>query len=439
MHRCLVAWPPRALRQCASSPWGRGLFTQSPILLAKNFYEVLGVSQSASEADIKAAYRKLAMQCHPDRNQGNPEAEEKFKEISHAYEVLSDKEKRQVYDQFGEEGLNGAQGGQGFQGGFHDPMDVFKQFFGKNFGGFNGQAGPPQGETLQMEVGVSLEEVFQGASKTLRYQRNIRCRPCNGTGSKSKTPPKQCTACNGRGMRVGTRQMGGFIQQFTTACPACQGKGSTVADAADRCPTCKGNRILTETASLPLKVPAGVRDGTQMAVSGQGHEVPDGPPGDLVLRIRELPHRVFMRHHDDLILKPKIGLREALCGVDMTVPHLDGKPLRVTTQPGQVLRPGEILAVPRQGMPRTGRQNARGQLLVQFDVELPQKLSKDALQTLATVLPPGKPPFPPVKTDDSTETVILQPASKETIERLSREQHEEAEEPQGRGVQCAQQ
>eukprot|EP00667_Euglena_gracilis_P024775 EG_transcript_28666 len=168
------------------------------------------------------------MQFHPDRNQGNVEAENKFKEISHAYEVLSDKEKRAVYDKFGEAGLNGAGGSSGFQGGFHDPMDIFNQFFGGfagmggGPGGFGTQAKPSRGDDVFVELKVSLEELFSGASRQVRYQRNRSCAACAGTGSKSRTPPKTCTSCNGRGMKVQMRQMGGFIQQSTAVCGACK-------------------------------------------------------------------------------------------------------------------------------------------------------------------------------------------------------------------------
>eukprot|EP00667_Euglena_gracilis_P012221 EG_transcript_12540 len=242
-------------------------------------------------------------------------------------------------------------------------------------------------------------------------------------------------------MKVQMRQMGGFIQQSTAVCGACKGQG-TVVESGDRCPVCSAEKIVSEMSTVPIKVPAAVRDGTRMAVRGQGHEIPDGPAGDLIVVVQQEPHPVFMRHNDDLILIPKIGLQEALCGVDFTIKHLDGTPLRITTPPGKVVKGGEILAVPKKGMPKTGRQGARGQLLVKFEVDMPDTLSKEALETLQAVLPKGKSPYPSVLPNDKTETVVLAPASMETLHRLNQEMdrtEEQESQQQGQRIQCAQQ
>jgi DnaJ family protein A protein 2 len=419
--------------------------------MAKNYYEVLGISQNSSDGDIKAAYRKLAMKYHPDKNQGNAEAESKFKEISHAYEVLSDREKRRIYDQFGEAGLEGGPGGAG---GFHgDPMDIFNQFFGGGFPGFQGggfgaqSRQPSRGENVVVELHMTLEELFEGATKTIRYRRNVLCSVCDGTGSKSGNPPVTCPDCNGRGMKVMTRQMGGFIQQSTVVCPTCKGEGSII-DKNDICSACDGKRVSSEVTVNKLKIQPGTRNGAQLAVKGEGSQVPAGPAGDLVVVVYEEDHPVFSRHNDDLILMPKIGLKDALCGLDMTLQGVDGAPIRIKTPPGTVVKPGEILTIPGQGMPKSGVQGKRGQLLVKCEVEMPDKISVDALETLAAVLPQTEPPFEAPPGSEDASVVYLEPASIETLNRLEREArqqeaHEQRQQmggmPGGGNVQCAQQ
>eukprot|EP00906_Rhabdomonas_costata_P008859 RCo012578 len=235
----------------------RRALSYSRILLGADFYKVLGVDKNASEADIKTAYRKLAMQLHPDRNPGNKEATEKFQEVAHAYEVLSDSSKREIYDKYGEEGLKMGAGGMGAGMQYHDPMDIFRMFTqGFGGGGFPGQSrqAPDQGEDVVQELPVTLEEMFSGVTKEVKYMAQVACPTCEGTGSKTKKAPSRCVECKGTGQKVTVRQVGpGMLQQMISQCPACNGQGRFVA-AKDRCPDCRGQAVVTQLRTANIRV-----------------------------------------------------------------------------------------------------------------------------------------------------------------------------------------
>lgn len=354
--------------------------------MSKDYYEVLGVDRNADDATIKKAYRKLAMKYHPDRNPDNKEAEEKFKEIGEAYEVLSDADKRAAYDRMGHEafkngGMNGA-GGGGF-GGFTDPMDIFAQMFGGGFGGFGGfggggrqrQADPRRpGADLRYDLDITLEEAAHGCDKTLEIERMVPCDKCGATGSKDGASGfKQCPTCHGTG--VVTRQSGFFVQQST--CPSCRGAGQTISNP---CSHCHGEGRVHKDVKITLHVPAGVDTGTKLRSSGNGDAgVHGGETGDLYVFIEVKPHDIFTREGTDLLCTMPVAITEAVSGGVLTVPTLDG-PSKLKMPAGT--QSGTIFRIRNQGIPAL-KGGGRGDLLVEVQVETPTKLSSAQEKALA--------------------------------------------------------
>ena len=345
--------------------------------MSKDYYEVLGVDKGADDATIKKAYRKLAMKYHPDRNPDNKEAEEKFKEIGEAYEVLSDADKRAAYDRMGHDafkngGMNGA-GGGGF-GGFTDPMDIFAQMFGGGFGSFGGfgggrrrQADPRRpGADLRYDLDITLEEAAHGCDKTLEIERMVPCDKCGATGSKDGASGfKQCPTCHGTG--VVTRQNGFFVQQST--CPSCRGAGQTISNP---CSHCHGEGRVHKDVKITLHVPAGVDTGTKLRSTGNGDAgVHGGETGDLYVFIEVKPHDIFTREGSDLLCTMPVSFTDAVSGGVLTVPTLDG-PSKLKLPAGT--QSGTIFRVRSQGMPAL-KGSGRGDLLVEVQVETPTKLS----------------------------------------------------------------
>lgn len=354
--------------------------------MSKDYYEVLGVDRGADDATIKKAYRKLAMKYHPDRNPDNKEAEEKFKEIGEAYEVLSDADKRAAYDRMGHEafkngGMNGA-GGGGF-GGFTDPMDIFAQMFGGGFGGFGGfggggrqrQADPRRpGADLRYDLDITLEEAAHGCDKTLEIERMVPCDKCGATGSKDGASGfKQCPTCHGTG--VVTRQSGFFVQQST--CPSCRGAGQTISNP---CSHCHGEGRVHKDVKITLHVPAGVDTGTKLRSSGNGDAgVHGGETGDLYVFIEVKPHDIFTREGSDLLCTMPVSFTDAVSGGVLTVPTLDG-PSKLKMPAGT--QSGTIFRIRNQGIPAL-KGGGRGDLLVEVQVETPTKLSSAQEKALA--------------------------------------------------------
>lgn len=353
--------------------------------MSKDYYEVLGVDRSADDATIKKAYRKLAMKYHPDRNPDDKEAEEKFKEIGEAYEVLSDADKRAAYDRMGHEafkngGMNGA-GGGGF-GGFTDPMDIFAQMFGGGFGGFGGFGGGRQrqadprrpGADLRYDLDITLEEAVHGCDKTLEIERMVPCDKCGATGSKDGASGfKQCPTCHGTG--VVTRQSGFFVQQST--CPSCRGAGQTISNP---CSHCHGEGRVHKDVKITLHVPAGVDTGTKLRSTGNGDAgVHGGETGDLYVFIEVKPHDIFTREGSDLLCTMPVAFADAVCGGVLTVPTLDG-PSKLKMPAGT--QSGTIFRIRNQGVPAL-KGSGRGDLLVEVQVETPTKLSSAQEKALA--------------------------------------------------------
>jgi len=332
-----------------------------------DYYEVLGVPRDADQAAIKRAYRKLAVQYHPDRNPDDPEAEERFKEAAEAYEVLSDAEKRRLYDRHGHEGLRGA----GFQGfaGFDDIFSHFGDIFGDIFGfGGAGRArrGNRRGADLRLDLSISFDEAMQGVEREVPIHRWESCDCCAGSGAEPGTRPETCSTCSGRGQVV--HSQGLFM--ISTTCPRCHGSGELITHA---CGTCQGRGRVRVEKRVRVPIPAGVDSGNRIRISGEGEPGEPGTmPGDLYVFIRVEPHPFFTREEDDLHCEIPIGIVQATLGAKLEVPTLNGAE-RVTIEPGT--QPGEVVRLSGRGVPRL-RGRGRGDLYVHIRVVVPRKVSR---------------------------------------------------------------
>lgn len=417
------------------------------------FYDVLGVAPDADESKLKTAYRKSALKHHPDKNAHDPSAAEKFKEISHAYEVLSDPQKRQLYDQYGEEGLE--QGGMG--GGGMAAEDLFAQFFGGGGGGLGGMfgggmrdTGPKKARTIHHVHKVSLEDIYRGKVSKLALQKSVICTKCDGRGGKEGAV-KTCAGCNGQGMKTMMRQMGPMIQRFQTVCPDCNGEGESIREK-DKCKACGGKKTVIERKVLHVHVDRGVQNGTKIDFRGEGDQMPGVQPGDVQFEIEQKPHPRFQRKGDDLFYHAEIDLLTALAGGAIYIEHLDERWLTVEILPGEVISPGEIKVIRGQGMP-SYRHHDFGNLYVQFDVKFPERLSgpPDAdgyptplspaqIQALESVLPPRMPqqiPPPEAMTEDYQLEKVDPMREGERAARATEEDDEDMQ--GGERVQCASQ
>jgi molecular chaperone DnaJ len=338
----------------------------------RDYYEILGVAKTATEAEMKSAFRKLAMQYHPDRNPGDETAEQKFKELNEAYQVLSDGQKRGAYDRYGhsafEQGGGGGPGGFGFQGDFSGSMaDIFEELFGGMGGRQQRNAnGRERGSDLRYNLEISLEDAFNGKTETLTIPTAITCETCTGTGAKAGTKPKTCATCGGHG-RVRASQ--GFFSIERT-CPKCQGRGQIIEDP---CKTCRGEGRVTKDRTLSVNIPRGVEDGTRIRLSGEGEGgLRGGPAGDLYIFLSIKSHRYFQRDGADLYCRVPISMVTAAIGGDLQVPMLDGETKTVSIPEGT--QSGKQFRVRGKGMPVL-RSKDFGDLYIQVSVETPQKLT----------------------------------------------------------------
>lgn len=404
------------------------------------FYDILGVSPNASDLELKKAYRKGALKHHPDKNP-SPEAAEKFKEISSAYEVLSDPNKREVYDQYGEDGLNGAGGmGGGMGGGMED---LFSQFFGGGSGFGGGQQrprGPQKGKDIRHTISCSLEELYKGRTLKLALSKTVLCKTCDGKGGKDGAV-KKCTSCNGQGIKFVTRQMGPMIQRFQTTCEVCSGEGEII-DAKDRCKTCSGKKTTSERKILEVNIDAGMKAGQSIVFSGEADQLPGIIPGDVVFVVDEKPHDTFTRKGDDLYYEAKIDLLTALAGGEFAFKHISGDYIKVDIIPGEVISPGSVKVIENKGMP-IRRMGNYGNLFVKFEIEFPQKnfTSEDNLKLLEKILPPRTKTQIPKNAvvDDVVLTEVDPVKHRPSNLRAGNSYDEDDEEGAGPGVQCASQ
>lgn len=339
------------------------------------FYETLGVPKNASADEIKKAYRKLAVKHHPDKG-GDPE---KFKDINAAYEVLSNPEKRELYDKYGVDGLR--------EGGGGDP---FEHLFGGLLGG-RGRGGPRQ-ETKKVrpmlkEIKVSLADIYTGKMKTITYTRQKTCEPCGGKGGKDA---KKCGKCKGHGLIEKIVQLGpGFISSQRAPCPDCGGEGMAY-DKANQCKSCKGQKIVEEEKTVEVPVEQGCPNDHHVTFTGEGNEIPGALAGDLVVKFLVEKHPVFERKGADLFIKKTISLYEALTGVFFTIEHLDGVKLNISTSPGEVISPGTKKQIKKKGMPYYKDAMGQGNLYIEFNVEFPKKGEMSNIEQLAKILPTPK-------------------------------------------------
>ena len=320
----------------------RLIHTAANMVKETKLYDQLNVSVTCTEQELKKAYRVMALKHHPDKNAHDPAAAEKFKEISHAYEILSDTQKREIYDQYGEAGLEN--GGPGMGGGMN-AEDLFSQFFGGGggpFGGFGGgqPRGPPKARTIHHVMKVSLEDIYKGKVSKLALQKSVICSKCDGRGGKEGAV-KKCAGCDGQGMKTMMRQMGPMIQRFQTVCPDCNGEGETIRDK-DRCKQCNGKKTCVERKVLHVHVDRGVQTGHKIEFRGEGDQQPGVQPGDVVFEIEQKPHERFQRKGDDLFYSVEIDLVTALAGGNIFVEHLDERWLHVDILPGEVISPGML-------------------------------------------------------------------------------------------------
>lgn len=331
----------------------------------EDYYETLGISRNATLEEMKTAYRRLALKYHPDKNPGDLAAEERFKRLSEAYQVLSDTEKRQLYDLYGHAGLAGLDVG-GF-GGFEDIFssfgEVFEDFFG--FGRRRGRARPQPGADLRQRVVMTLEQVVQGMNTSLEVERRAPCRACQGTGLPPGSRPQTCPRCHGRG-QVG--QARGLLKIYTT-CPECRGAGSLIATP---CQECRGAGAIREKKQVQLRIPPGVDSGTRLRLRGEGEAGSSGgPPGDLYIEVQITPHPLFTREGKNLQYRAQLSFVEAALGSEVDIPTLNSQ-TRLTIPSGT--QPGATFRIPGEGIPSL-RGNSRGDLVVEVELKTPTQLT----------------------------------------------------------------
>lgn len=335
----------------------------------RDYYEVLGINRSASQDEVKKAYRRLARQYHPDVSDA-PDAEARFKEINEAYEVLSDPEKRATYDRFGHAGPGGL--GFGFDFGFRDPFEIFEEVFGRGFGFRTPtRRGPRRGADLRYDLHLTFEEAVFGCEKEIEVMRYEVCPECHGSGAEAGTSPIRCSECNGTGQvrRVQRSILGSFVS--VTTCPICQGTGETIPIPCSRC---DGGGKVYITRRLSVTIPRGVDRGTQIRLAGEG-EMGErgGPPGNLYVVLNVEPHPIFQRRDDDILVELQVNVAQAALGADVKVPTLEGEEeisIPAGTQSGTILR------LRNKGVPHL-RRNGRGDELVLVRVAVPTKLSRE--------------------------------------------------------------
>lgn len=383
----------------------------------RDYYEVLGVAKNASADEIKKAYRQKAIQYHPDRNPGNKEAEEKFKEAAEAYDVLSNEEKRARYDQFGHAGMSGAAGGgAGGYGGGMSMEDIFSQFgdlFGGHFsggsfstfsgfgGGGGGRRTVQRGSDLRVKVKLTLKEIATGVEKKIKVKKYVPCTHCHGTGAEDEKAVATCPTCHGNGYvtRVANSIFGQMQTQST--CPTCGGSGETITR---KCPYCNGEGVVRDEEVITLHIPAGVSEGMQLSMEGKGNAARrGGVNGDLLVVIEEEPHPELIRDQDDLIYNLLLTFPQAALGASVEIPTVDGR-VKVKVEPGT--QSGKVLRLRNKGLPSINRYGT-GDLLINIKMYVPERLTPDEKSKIESMA--------------SSANFVPDPSAKERIFRTLRD------------------
>lgn len=349
----------------------------------RDYYEVLGVSKTATKEEIKKAYRKLAIENHPDKNPGDKAAEERFKEATEAYEVLSDDAKRQNYDSYGFAGVDNSQGfGNAAYRDFSDLFSgggfgsIFEDLFG--FGGASRartQSNPNVGQSIRVNIEVDLQDIMGDCKKELTYYHQVPCEACHGTGSsKGTASSKTCPTCGGVGQ---VRQSSGFFSVSRT-CPTCGGRGVVITDP---CPSCKGSGTVRKSQTLRVKIPAGIENGADIIIPQMGNAGQNNAtPGDLYVRVNIRPHKYFVRQGEDLFVQIPISMTQAALGLDIEVKNLMGQTVKVSIPAG--VQNGKIIRVKGQGLPRYRNAASMGDMYIKFQIETPKRLGLKAKQLM---------------------------------------------------------
>ena len=349
----------------------------------QDYYEILGISRDATEKEIKQAYRRLAMELHPDRNPNNPEAEERFKEAAEAYDVLSNPEKREIYNRYGHDGLNGQTGFTGVEDIFSSFGDIFSEFFGGDIFGGRRRSRPPRparGADLRYDLHLTFKEAFRGTKKEIKLNQLRRCQACDGVGAAPGTTPEACPTCGGHGQVI---QRTGFMTLATT-CPACEGRGTFIPHP---CEVCNGSGRAPFSRTVTAVVPAGVGTGMRLRLAGEGeHPETGGEPGDLYVFISVEEDPQLVRDGNDLYAEVSLSYIEAILGHKTSVKVVEERvPVRIPTG----TQPGEAIRIPGKGVPHVGKKTA-GDLVVRVNVQLPSSITKeerDLLLKLADLSP----------------------------------------------------
>lgn len=353
------------------------VFTQFPNEVSAgntDYYATLGVKRDADEREIRRSYRELAKKYHPDKNPGDAVAEQKFKEVAEAYEVLSDSDKRRIYDQHGVEGLKNQNQQQ------HNPFDVFQNFFG---GGGHQHQQQRKGPDVNIDLEVTLEDLFLGRRIPIEISRQTICNKCRGSGAKNANDVTVCKECGGKGIKITTQQVApGFVQQMQSTCPKCNGKGKTVTST---CPICKGHKVVRGDDLMSIEIERGMPDGHRITFPKEGDQHPDITPGDLNFHIRTVPHKLFRREGNNLYTRLSITLLEALTGFDKTITQLDGSKIPISRK--TVTHSGYVMEIEGEGMPKHDFSSEKGKLFVEFYVVFPATLTEAQKQGFKELLP----------------------------------------------------
>ena len=358
----------------------------------KDYYKILGVERSATADEIKRAYKKVAIKYHPDRNPGDKEAEEKFKQAAEAYDVLRDPDKRARYDQFGAAGVNGAGGFGGFSADSMDINDIFRHFSdifsGSGFGGFGGFGGGGgashavrKGDDMRMKVKLTLAEIATGVTKRFKLRKQVHCPECGGSGCEKGHAPETCETCHGRGFVLRTQRSMFGMMQTQAPCPTCHGEGTIIKHA---CSHCHGNGVVQGEEIVEIKIPAGVGEGMMINVPEKGNAAPRGGiNGDIQVIIEEAPHPDLIRDENDLIYNLLLTVPQATLGDTVEVPTIDGK-ARIKIEPGT--QPGTALRLRGKGLPAVqGYGYGKGDIVVNISVYIPEHLTREEKDTISSL------------------------------------------------------